>query len=125
MKKIFLDANTVIDILNNINIGKPRIDILKISQCCISPLTIHIVWYLWEKGRIDVNRDTIYNELCAYSLLQMSNQVFLRGYELAKGDDVEDGMQIACCLENNIEAIMSSDQGLIAKYGKLIEMIPN
>jgi predicted nucleic acid-binding protein len=50
--------------------------------------------------------------------LSVTKKDCVDGYKLAAGDDIEDGVQIAVALNNNIQTFVTGDKKLIQKYEK-------
>jgi predicted nucleic acid-binding protein len=119
---INLDANIVIDILDeDYNTSKLH-DIISQNDICVTPITVHIVWYFFDKGKINTSKQKMIDFFEAVEILSMSKNIFKRALIISKSEDIEDGMQVACCLENNVDKIITSDGGLYSKYSKLISV---
>jgi predicted nucleic acid-binding protein len=118
MKNIMLDANVVIEMLQGIEIENLE-TYIKTGNIYISAVTYAICWYFIEKGRVDSTMTDIFTSL---RILTVSESTCLKGRVLSKESDVEDGIQIACCLENSIDTILTLEGGLF-KYAKQIEVV--
>lgn len=116
-----LDANVAMMFLEKDILLNEHLPLLKRSLICITPITIHIMFYFWENKRINCTYTELINFFERSEKLSMSSNVYATGYKLSKSEDIEDGMQVATCLENAVKHILTDDGNLFAKYAKIIE----
>jgi predicted nucleic acid-binding protein len=119
---INLDANIVINLLDTEINTKEIEEIIRIQEICVTPITVHIVWYFFEKGQIKATKKKMLDFFDSIEILAMSKNTYKKALLISKGEDIEDGLQIACCIENNVELILTSDGGMSSKYANKIEI---
>lgn len=117
-ERVLLDANIIIELLNGSKITGLNEAIMNTTPC-ISAVTYAISWYFIEKGRADSRMINVFKNL---EILPVTKKTCFTGLEISKGEDVEDGIQVACCLENKIKKIITIE-GDLFKYQKQIQII--
>ena len=117
-----LDANAVINLLDEEKDTSRIEDIIIDKDVCVTPITVHMVWYFFDKGYIQCAKKKMLNFFNAIEILPMSTGIYKKALLISKEKDIEDGMQIACCMENNVGLVVTSDSGMYAKYGKKISI---
>lgn len=123
MKKILLDANAIISFLEEDSGMAPFEHILAVSTVCYTPISAHIVAYFLEKGRVKFNYKAMIDFFSSALILTSGSNLFKTALTVSKGEDIEDGMQVAYCLENDVQIIITADAGLYAKYSNLLEIL--
>jgi predicted nucleic acid-binding protein len=119
---INLDANVVIDLLDQKVDSKKTYELIDDNNCCVTPITVHIVWYFFDKNYIQCTKSRMLEFFDSIEVLAMSNKIYRKALTISKGDDIEDGMQIACCIENNVDMVITNDAPMYGKYAKKIDM---
>ncbi len=122
MPRVILDTNIILYILNNDERTPQIMEIIfKYSQCCISSITYTTVWYFIEKWKLDFREAK--SCLDTFEILSTSSEDCELGFDLAKNEDVEDGVQIAIALNNGISNFVTCDKGLYEKYCNNLNII--
>ena len=119
---INLDANIVINLLDDHKNTRQVEELIKEGDICVTPITVHIVWYFFDKGYIQCLKKKMLEFFNSVEILAMSKHTYKKALLISKLEDIEDGMQIACCLENNVNKVLTSDSGMYAKYSKKISI---
>ena len=120
--RVNLDANILIDWLSGELLDEEFDQIIQNDDICLTPLTIHIAWYFFEEGRIRCTKAELKEVIGACEILVMDKATYSTALLISKEEDIEGGMQVACCLNNNVNMIVTSDSGLFAKYYKRIQI---
>lgn len=116
---IILDANIVLDVIlsrREVQISNPDKEYL-----AITPTTLHIIYYYSEKEKIPFNEVASY--LNTLEILPFTQKTYDLAMKMADGKDVEDTLQIATAIENEVEKFVTGDKNLAKKYAGLIEFI--
>jgi predicted nucleic acid-binding protein len=119
---INLDANIVIHLLDDETNSTKIEEIIVNETVCVSPITVHIVWYFFEKKYIKCTKKKMLSFFDSIEILPMSKNVYKKALLISKSDDIEDGMQIACNIENNVGLFVTGDSPMYAKYSKKINI---
>lgn len=122
-----LDANIVINLLDTTKDTSQVESLIESEIVCVTPITVHITWYFWEKGYIKCPQTRLLEFFDSVEILPMSKNSYQKALTISKLEDIEDAMPVACCLDNRVDKIITSDGGLYAKYAKLLQivLIPN
>jgi predicted nucleic acid-binding protein len=119
---INLDANIVIHLLDSSTNSAKIEDIIRSEIVSVTPITVHIVWYFYEKKYLKCTKKKLLSFFDSIEILPMSKYIYKKALLISKQDDIEDGMQIACCIENNVELILTGDGPMYSKYAKKINI---
>jgi predicted nucleic acid-binding protein len=110
MKRLFVDANVILEILLSRRLAPQCTTLLKdvSQQYAISALTVHIVWYMAEKYNLDQNK--VDDVLAGWEILPITTT----GVALARlrygNKDFEDCLQAASAEEGNCDQIITIDK---------------
>lgn len=114
MAKVFLDANIIIDILEE----RKEIPIFKIDnlEVYISSLSIHIFFYVERKS---IPYVLIHEFLQNTKLVDFTEDIVQKAL-LGPGDDFEDNVQLHSAVEAECDIFLTSDKKLLAMkfFGK-------
>src|ERR1039458_9446080 len=110
MKRVFLDANVLLEILLNRARAAKCESLIRdpSNEYAISALTVHIVWYMAERNRLQTEQ--IDELLSVWIILPVNEQ----SVKLARGrydkKDFEDCLQAACAELRNFDEIVTIDK---------------
>lgn len=112
---LFVDANVLLEIL----FQRPKYDFCKIifakfETFFIPPTAIHVVFYFASKYRLDL--DDVEKFISEFQILTFTEQEYSLALDIYKKDDMEDALQVACCLNHGIANFFTLDQKLQNKY---------
>jgi predicted nucleic acid-binding protein len=119
---INLDANIVINLLDEETDTQAIEKLIAEVDVCVTPITVHVVWYFFDKNKIKCSKKKMLEFFDFIEIIPMSKNTYKKALILSKEEDIEDGMQVACCIENKIDKIITSDAGMYAKYSKNISI---
>jgi predicted nucleic acid-binding protein len=115
MKKIFLDANFFIDLIE----GRSAIDIyqFKNQALFISPLTVHIYFYVYK---IKIADQKFLSFLDFFNLVDLDGEILRNALE-GPTNDLEDNIQLHSASFSNCDLFLSSDKNLLKTkfFGKV------
>jgi predicted nucleic acid-binding protein len=87
----------------------------------ISMLTLHLVFYFGKKAEIAF--DDIKFFVDQFNILDFSFQNYITAQKIVKNSDFEDALQIACCLDNQINSFYTLDKSLIKNYKSKVAFV--
>jgi predicted nucleic acid-binding protein len=107
MKKIFLDANFFIDLIE----GRSEIDIyqFKNQALFISPLTVHIYFYVYE---IKIADQKFLSFLDFFNIVDLNEEILRNAFE-GPTNDLEDNIQLHSASFSDCDLFLSSDKKLL------------
>jgi predicted nucleic acid-binding protein len=107
MKKIFLDANFFIDLIE----GRSEIDIyqFKNQALFISPLTVHIYFYVYK---IKIADQKFLSFLDFFNLVNLNEEILRNALE-GPTNDLEDNIQLHSASFSDCDLFLSSDKKLL------------
>jgi len=107
MKKIFLDANFFIDLIE----GRSPIDIyqFKNQALFISPLTVHIYFYVYK---IKIADQKFLSFLDFFNLVDLNEEILRNAFE-GPTNDLEDNIQLHSASFSDCDLFLSSDKKLL------------
>ena len=115
MKKIFLDANFFIDLIER----RSEIDIyqFKNQALFISPLTVHIYFYVYK---IKIADQKFLSFLDFFNLVDLNEEILRNAFE-GPTNDLEDNIQLHSASFSDCDLFLSSDKKLskIKFFGKV------
>ncbi len=118
MAKIFLDTNKYIDFL-----GRDKnlsVDLLDMHNVYISPLSIHIVMYIYKYS---VPSDAIEKSISLLNVVQIDSNVTIRSLK-GPTSDFEDNIQLQSAALVNTDIFLTSDKKLLKmKYFGKVEIM--
>lgn len=120
--KVFVDANCVLELLLQ-RVGRNVVlkELSKYEVSCITPVTVGIVLYFAEREKLDL---TLVEQLTEhFEIIPLTNQSYLQAKKFYAGQDFEDALQVASCLEANIKTMITLDKGLAKKYAHHLKTI--
>ncbi len=122
-KKVFLDANVLLEILCN----RPKSNVCKEfflddeTDLYVSILTIHIVHYFAKKSGINLELTVELLKLC--KVCKSSEIDYKKALELyIFNKDLEDALQVAIALNNSMDSLVTLDIDLVKKFSKKINL---
>ncbi len=119
---IFLDSNVILEILFEREKANFCVEICKqYNALYISSTSLHIIYYYAEKAKI--NLVYVRNMLEDINILPVSKFEYNFALEIFKDEDMEDALQIATAVNNNIELIFSLDIKMLKKYDKIVNFV--
>jgi predicted nucleic acid-binding protein len=110
MKRLFVDANVLIEILMDRRLSKKCIQLLEdvSQQYAISALTVHIVWYIAEK--YSLNQSKVDEVLSIWEVLPVTANSIKAARERYDGKDFEDCLQAVCAEAGDCDLIVTIDK---------------
>jgi predicted nucleic acid-binding protein len=87
----------------------------------VSTLTCNITMYFAEKFKLKLSN--IIKFLDSFYILDLTQEDYQKAKTFLKNRDFEDALQVSCCLNNNIQKIITMDRGLYNKYNKLLQVV--
>ncbi len=109
---VFLDANVIVKILDGYEV-KELSDSIEVF---ISSISFNIVSYLWEAKKINCTLEELKDFFSSVNILTVDQDICWQGLELSDYRDIEDGLQIACALDNRIDLLLTYDKKMYQKY---------
>jgi predicted nucleic acid-binding protein len=87
----------------------------------ITPITVGIVFYYAEREKLDMKlAEHLIQE---FEILPMTQSTYDLALKIYNQKDMEDGLQVATCLENNIQTIITLDKDFQKKYQNLLTVV--
>lgn len=119
---VMLDASVILELfLVRKKYDEVRNIIKEYEVKYITPITIGILFYFAERGKIDMlSAEALVN---GCQILNISESTYTMARHLYKGKDLEDAVQIACAIENNISCVITLNKDMQTKYAALIDMV--
>jgi len=115
MKKIFFDANFFIDLIE----GRSEIDIyqFKNQALFISPLTVHIYFYVYK---IKIADQKFLSFLDFFNIVDLNEEILRNALE-GPTNDLEDNIQLHSASFSDCDLFLSSDKKLskLKFFGKV------
>ncbi|HUD06669.1 MAG TPA: PIN domain-containing protein [Candidatus Saccharimonadales bacterium] len=110
MKRSFIDANVLIEVLMNRLLSAQCLEILNDTsrQYGISVLTVHIVWYIAEKYKLEQAK--VDDMLSPWEVLPISGATIKAARGRYDGKDFEDCIQAVCAEEGEYDEIVTIDK---------------
>jgi predicted nucleic acid-binding protein len=110
MKRLFIDANVLIEILLDRRLSQQCIQMLEDTsqQYVISALTVHIVWYIAEK--YSLNQSKVDEMLSIWEVLPVTANSTKAARERYNGKDFEDCLQAVCAEAGDCDLIVTIDK---------------
>jgi predicted nucleic acid-binding protein len=109
MKRIFLDANILLEILFDRRLAAECRSVVNPSnEYAISVITVHIVWYMAEKYKLQTQ--LIDDLLSVWVILPVTDQIIQVSRNRYDGKDFEDCLQAACAESGNYDEIITIDK---------------
>jgi predicted nucleic acid-binding protein len=107
MKKIFLDANFFIDLIE----GRSEIDIyqFKNQALFVSPLTVHIYFYVYK---IKIADQKFLSFLDFFNIVDLNEEILRNALE-GPTNDLEDNIQLHSASFSDCDLFLSSDKKLL------------
>ncbi|MEI6728332.1 MAG: PIN domain-containing protein [bacterium] len=112
---LFLDANIILEILfKREKYELCLLECQKHESICISPTSIHIIYYYAEKAKLDLAE--VEKMLGDIAILPFTQSEFKLALSLFKNKDMKDALQVATAINSEVEAIFTLDLAMINKY---------
>jgi predicted nucleic acid-binding protein len=117
-----LDASGVLELfLMRTKVEQIKTVIKSFDIIYVTQITIGIVFYYAEREKLDMKLvDHLINE---FEILPMTHSTYNLALKIYNRKDMEDGLQVATCLENDIETIITLDKDFQKKYQNLLSII--
>lgn len=123
LSTVFLDAN----ILADLYLKRTRFPVVSQlltrldAQVTISILSVEICSYI-ARREAGLGLHELESFIAEFSVLDVTNSTLLKAFEVAKDDDLEDALQVACALENKADLLLTADKKLAERYGKVLKI---
>ncbi|HRZ84686.1 MAG TPA: PIN domain-containing protein [Candidatus Dojkabacteria bacterium] len=122
MKKIFLDANVLIDLISNRNVEKTGID--KIGEIgykniFCSSLSVHILFYICKIKFDSIEDKRAKNILKFFNIISLSDEIIKKSFKFPYSD-YEDTLQYLCALDEKCSYILTRNKKDFEKIKKVI-----
>jgi predicted nucleic acid-binding protein len=110
VRRTFIDANVLLEVLLNRQLAEQCISILSdpSGQYGISALTVHIVWYIAERYKLD--KDRVDGTLSPWEILPIASHTLKAARSRYDGKDFEDCLQAVCAEEEGYDEIVTIDK---------------
>lgn len=110
MKRIFLDANILLEILFDRRLATECRAVVSSpsNEYAISVITVHIIWYMAEKYKLKT--ELIDDLLSVWVILPVTNQIIQASRNRYDGKDFEDCLQATCAEFGNYDEILTIDK---------------
>jgi predicted nucleic acid-binding protein len=110
MKRIFLDANILLEILFDRRLATECKSIVSnpSNEYAISVITVHIVWYMAEKYNLQAQ--LIDDLLSVWVILPLTDQIIQVSRSRYDGKDFEDCLQASCAEAGSYDEIVTIDK---------------
>jgi predicted nucleic acid-binding protein len=110
MKKIFIDANVLLEILLDRSLASECGSLVRdpSNEYAISVITMHIVWYMAEKYSLPA--ELIDDLLSVWIVLPVNAQTIKLARDRYDGKDFEDCLQAACAESYKCDEIITLDK---------------
>ncbi len=110
MKRIFLDANILLEILFDRKLATECRSIVSdpLNEYAISVITVHVVWYMAEKYNLQPS--LIDDLLSVWVILPVIDQTIKVSRNRYNGKDFEDCLQTTCAESNGYDEIVTIDK---------------
>ncbi len=119
---LFLDANIILEILFKREKSEFCINICKeYESLAISPTSLHIIYYYAEKAKIDL--EFLEEMLEDFVILPFNSNDFKLALDVFENEDMEDALQIATAINNDIKQVFSLDSKMVQKYQNLVKFV--
>jgi predicted nucleic acid-binding protein len=107
MKKIFIDTNFFIDLIE----GRSEVDIyqFKNQALFISPLTVHIYFYIYK---IKIADQKFLSFLDFFNIVDLNEEILRNSLE-GPTNDLEDNIQLHSASFSDCDLFLSSDKKLL------------
>lgn len=120
---VCLDANALADLY----LRRPRFEKLsqvltKINgQLATSVLSVELCSYIARKEK-GLGLVQLQDFVTGIDILSVTNSTLSMAFRIAQDEDLEDALQIACALENDVSIFITGDVKLAKRYGHLLKI---
>jgi predicted nucleic acid-binding protein len=121
-KTLFLDANILLEIIFKREKAEFCLqECLKYQLLCISPTSLHTIYYFIEKAKFDPK--IVETALENIKILTFGESEYELAKDLYDGSDMEDALQMAVAINSGIKDIFSLDKDMCEKYSHRLNFI--
>jgi predicted nucleic acid-binding protein len=117
-----LDINIIIDIIIQRSRAEKIQKLLKDYDLFINPSIIDTVYYMINKDS-KIPNHVFRKAMGSYHICNVSGNTVELAFDIAAENDLEDALQVACALDNNVENFVTADRQIKKLYGKKINVI--
>ena len=121
-QQAFLDINIIIDIIIQRSRAEKIQKLLKDYDLFINPSIIDTVYYTINKDS-KIPNHVFRKAMGSYHICNVSGNTVELAFDIAAENDLEDALQVACALDNNVENFVTADRQIKKLYGKKINVI--
>lgn len=121
-QQAFLDINIIIDIIIQRSRAEKIQKLLKDYDLFINPSIIDTVYYMINKDS-KIPNHVFRKAMGSYHICNVSGNTVELAFDIAAENDLEDALQVACALDNNVENFVTADRQIKKLYGKKINVI--
>lgn len=121
-QQAFLDINIIIDIIIQRSRAEKIQKLLKDYDLFINPSIIDTVYYIINKDS-KIPNHVFRKAMGSYHICNVSGNTVELAFDIAAENDLEDALQVACALDNNVENFVTADRQIKKLYGKKINVI--
>ncbi len=119
--KLFVDASCLLEILLTRDKAELVLEIFKSYQnLYISPISVHLVYYFAEKK--DYDGDLLMGFLNKFTVADFDATTSYTAQDIYNGKDMEDCLQVATAMTNNIKTILTLDNGM-KRFKPYVEVV--
>lgn len=118
LRKLFLDANVIVKILNGYKVDEVFDDPER-NEIYISTISLNIICYLWENNKINCQKSDLDKFFRCVRVLPVNEDTCFQALQISNYEDIEDGLQIGCAIENDIDLVLTYDKKMFQKYNKI------
>lgn len=121
-QQAFLDINIIIDIIIQRSRAEKIQKLLKDYDLFINPSIIDTVYYMINKDS-KIPNHVFRKAMGSYHICNVNGNTVELAFDIAAENDLEDALQVACALDNNVENFVTADRQIKKLYGKKINVI--
>ncbi len=121
MNKVFVDTNIMLDIL----LDRSRLPQVKKTlankNVYISSFSVATSYYILGRNEA-ISNSSFQKAIAPYKVLSINAITIEKAFEIVGEEDLEDAIQIACCIENAIDLFVTADQAIAKIYSNYVDV---
>jgi predicted nucleic acid-binding protein len=121
LKNLSVDVNVILEILAKRQKWEYCYMVLsKYQNLYLSPTSVHIIYYFGKKYGLE--KENIDQFLKDFNILNFNHQSFLEAIKICQ-TDMEDALQIAASLNNEIDQFFTLDEEMKNSYRGVVDFV--
>jgi hypothetical protein len=121
LKNLSVDVNIILEILAKRQKWEYCIEVLgRYQNLYLSPTSVHIIYYFGK--RYGLEKESIDQFLKDFNILNFDHKTFLEAIKICQ-TDMEDPLQIAASLNNEINQFFTLDEEMKKSYGDVVDFV--